>query len=220
MADSYVQGSFAFSCTHAELALIEEAFEASYAFMAEDTTRDPSPEFLAAFAPVKPGDPWSGFLAIFPDPDFPDFGVEFEAGNACDHPEVSTVFLYSTTDFQPDALAQLIRHCCQDTLRQAPIGFEWACTCSRPKLGEFGGGACAIFADGTVFKTTGAMLMTCCRNQATRAGPLKAAMAGARIPNALSSTGRLKWPTAVRGSATGPGLPRAAADTPPNGRIR
>lgn len=158
MADAYVQGSFSFSCTHAELALIEEAFEASYAFMAEDTPSDPSPEFEAAFPPVKPDDPWSGFLAIFPDPDFPDFGVEFEAENPRDRPELSTVCLYSTTDFQPDALAQLIRHCCQDTLRQAPIGFEWACSCSRPKVGEFGGGVCAIFADGMVFKTTGAVL--------------------------------------------------------------
>ncbi|KHK90369.1 hypothetical protein [Novosphingobium malaysiense] len=158
MADSYVQGSFTFSCTHAELALIEEAFEASYAFMAEDTPKDPSPEFLAAFPPVNSGDLWNGFLAIFPDPDFPDFGVEFEAENPRDRPELSTVCLYSTTDFQPDALAQLIRHCCQETLRQAPIGFEWACSCSRPKVGEFGGGACAIFADGMVFKTTGAVL--------------------------------------------------------------
>ena len=158
MADSYVQGSFTFSCTHAELALIEEAFEASYAFMAEDTPADPSPEFSAAFPPVKPDDPWSGFLAIFADPDFPDFGVEFEAENPRERPELSTVFVYSTTDFQPDALAQLIRHCCQDTLRQAPIGFEWACSCSRPKVGEFGGGVCAIFADGMVFKTTSAML--------------------------------------------------------------
>ena len=103
MADSYVQGSIAFSCTHAELALIEEVFEASYAFMAEDTPADPSPEFLAAFPPVKPEDPWSGFLAIFADPDFPDFGVEFEAENPRDRPELSTVFLYSTTDFQPGA---------------------------------------------------------------------------------------------------------------------
>ena len=158
MADAYVQGSFSFSCTHAELALIEEAFEASYVFMAEDKPADPSPEFLAAFPSVKLDDPWSGFLAIFADPDFPDFSVEFEAGNSCDRPEVSTVFLYSMTDFQPEALAQLIRHCCQDTLRQAPIGFEWACTCSRPRVGEFGGGACAIFADGIAFKTTSAML--------------------------------------------------------------
>jgi len=30
MADCYVQGSFAFICTHAEMALIEEAFQASY----------------------------------------------------------------------------------------------------------------------------------------------------------------------------------------------
>jgi hypothetical protein len=158
MADAYVQGSFSFSCTYAELALIEEAFEASYAFMAEDTPADPSPEFLAAFPPVKPKDPWSGFLAIFADPDFPDFGVELEAGNSLERPELATIFLYSTTDFQPDALAQLIRHCCQYTLRQAPIGFEWACSCSRHRVGEFGGGACAIFADGMVFKTTGAVL--------------------------------------------------------------
>jgi hypothetical protein len=30
MADARIQGSFAFRCTRAELALIEEAFEASY----------------------------------------------------------------------------------------------------------------------------------------------------------------------------------------------
>jgi len=43
-------------------------------------------------------------------------------------------------------------------LRQAPIGFEWAFSCSRPRVGEFGGGACAIFADRVVFETTRAML--------------------------------------------------------------
>jgi len=158
MADCYVQGSFAFICTHAEMALIEEAFQASYDLEAGDTPGDPTPEFLTAFPPLEPGDPWSGFVAIFPDPDFPNFGVEFEGGSAFDRPEISTVHFYSTTDFQPDALAQLIRHCCQETLRQAPIGFEWAFSCSRPRVGEFGGGACAIFADRVVFETTRAML--------------------------------------------------------------
>ncbi|WP_240339341.1 hypothetical protein [Novosphingobium sp. BW1] len=220
MADSYVQGSFSFNCTHAELALIEEAFEASYAFMAEDTPSDPSPEFLAVFPPVKPDDPWSGFLAIFPDPDFPDFGVEFEAGNACDHPEVSTVILYSTTDFQPDALAQLIRHCCQDTLRQAPIGFEWACTCSRPKLGEFGGGACAISAGGIAFKTTGAMLSDMLSQKSHAASAAESRNGWSEDPDYPLADWQAEVADGDPGSATGPGLPRAAADTPPNGRIR
>ncbi|MCH2220327.1 MAG: hypothetical protein MK097_08415 [Dechloromonas sp.] len=158
MADSYVQGSFAFTCTNAEMALIEEAFQASYDLEAGSTSGDPTPEFLAAFPPLEPGDPWSGFVGIFPDPDFPNFGVDFEGGNTLDRPDVSTVHLYSTTDFQPDALARLIQHCCQSTLQQAPIGFEWACSCSRARIGEFGGGAGAIFPDRIVFDNTAQML--------------------------------------------------------------
>lgn len=158
MADYYTQGSFAFTCSHAEMALIEEAFQASYDLQDRNGQSAPSPEFIAAFPLVTPDAPWSGFLAIFPDPDFPNFGVEFEGGNTIDRPEVSTVHLYSTTDFQPDALAQLIRHCCQDTLRQAPIGFEWACSCSRARIGEFSGGWCAVFADRIEIETTGEAL--------------------------------------------------------------
>lgn len=158
MADSYVQGSFAFTCTHAELALIEEAFQASYDFEAGGTPTEPSPEFLAAFPPTSPDEPWSGFLAIFPDPDFPNFGVDFEGTNMPEQPQISTVTFYSMTDFQPDPLASLIQHCCQATLREAPIGFEWACSCSKPRIGEFGGGACAIFPDRIVFSNTAQML--------------------------------------------------------------
>lgn len=154
MADSYVQGSFAFTCSHTEMALIEEAFQASYDLESGDEPPAPSPEFLAAFPPTTPDDCWSGFLAIFPDPDFPTFGVEFEGGNSPEQPEISTVCIYSTTDFQPDPLAALIQHCCQETLRQAPIGFEWACSCSRARIGEFGGGWCAVFADRIEIETT------------------------------------------------------------------
>lgn len=154
MADCYVQGSFAFTCSHAEMALIEEAFQASYDLGDGDTPTKPTPEFLAAFPPVSSGDPWSGFLAIFPDPDFPNFGVDFEGGNTLDQPGVSTVIFSSTTDFQPDALAALIQRCCRATLRQAPIGFEWALSCSRARIGEFGGGWCAVFADRIEIETT------------------------------------------------------------------
>lgn len=154
MADSYVQGSFAFTCSHAEMALIEEAFQASYDLQDERTPTDLTPEFLAVFPPTSADDPCSGFLGIFPDCDFPNFGVDFEGGNTLEQPGVSTVSLSSTTDFQPDALAALIQHCCQDTLRQAPIGFEWACSCSRARVGEFSGGWCAIFADRIEIETT------------------------------------------------------------------
>ncbi|RQW46146.1 hypothetical protein [Novosphingobium sp. LASN5T] len=154
MADSYVQGSFAFTCTNAEMALIEEAFQASCDLEAGGTPADPTPEFLVAFPPGDPADPWSGFLTIFSDPDFPEFGVEFEGGNSLEHPDISTICFYSTTDFQPDALAHLIQHCCQDTLTKAPIGFEWACSCSKPRIGEFGGGWCAVFADRIEIEST------------------------------------------------------------------
>ncbi|CCW16719.1 hypothetical protein EBBID32_10570 [Sphingobium indicum BiD32] len=158
MADSYVQGSFAFTCSHAEMALLEEAFQASYDLQDERTPTDFTPEFLAVFPPTSPDDPCSGFLAIFPDCDFPNFGVDFEGGNTLDQPMVSTVIFSSTTDFQPDALAGLIQRCCQATLREAPIGFEWACSCSRARIGEFSGGWCAIFADRIEIETTGEAL--------------------------------------------------------------
>lgn len=154
MADSYVQGSFAFTCSHAEMALIEEAFQASYDLGDGDTTTEPTPEFLAAFPPKLTDAPWSGFLGIFDDPDFPNFGVEFEGGNTLDQPGVSTVAFWSMTDFQPASLGELIRHCCQDTLRQAPIGFEFAFSCSRARRDEFGGGWCAVFADRIEIETT------------------------------------------------------------------
>lgn len=158
MADCYTQGSFAFTCSHAEMALIEEAFQASYDLGDGDAPTEPTPEFLAAFPPKSPGDPWSGFLAIFDDPDFPSFGVDFEGGNTLDQPGVSTVSFWGMTDFQPDALAALIQRCCQATLLQAPIGFEWALSCSRARIGEFGGGWCAVFADRIEIETTGEAL--------------------------------------------------------------
>lgn len=37
-------------------------------------------------------------------------------------------------------------------------GFEWAATCSKPRIGEFGGGWCAVFADRIEIETTGEAL--------------------------------------------------------------
>ena len=53
----------------------------------------------------------------------------------------------SMDDFDAAAIAVVIQRCCPETLAKGPIGFEWAMTCSKPRIGEFGGGWCAIFAD-------------------------------------------------------------------------
>lgn len=154
MADTYVQGSFVFTCSNAEMALIEEAFQASYDLTAGLEPSAPSTEFLAAFPRVAPEDPWSGFRDIFCDPDFPTFGVDFEGGNSIADPDICTVILFGTTDFQAEPIATLLQRCCQASLCKQPIGFEWAVTCSKPRIGEFGGGFCAIFADRIVIQAT------------------------------------------------------------------
>lgn len=53
MADTWIQGSFVFRCTDLELALVEEAFEASYQLTDADiATPPPSANFAAHFRPT------------------------------------------------------------------------------------------------------------------------------------------------------------------------
>lgn len=146
MADYYVQGGVAFTGTIAELALLEEAFRASANLMATMDASDPSPAFMNAFPASDGADVWSGFRALFDDPDCPDFGADFSAAGP-DHEALCSVTIADNADFQPDSIAALIQRCCRETLSKGPIGFEWAMTCSRLRLDGFGGGWCAIFAD-------------------------------------------------------------------------
>lgn len=155
MADTYVQGSFAFTCSNAEMALIEEGFQASADLMDDCEPFEPSPEFLAIFPPVDTADRWSGFRAIFSDPDFPSFGVDFEGGNSPEALDVCTICIFSATDFQPEPVANLIHRCCRETLSKGAIGFEWAYSCSKPLVDQFGGGWCAVFADRIEYGGTG-----------------------------------------------------------------
>lgn len=158
MADTFISASFTFRCTNAEMALLEEAFSASEDITCEFEPFDPSPEFAAIFPPTEGGDRWSGFLAIFDDPQFPALGADLSGGNSLEEPTVTTVLVSGATDFQPWSVAQIIQRCCQASLTQGPIGFEWAVTCSRPRPGEFGGGFCAIFADRLEIQPTGQAL--------------------------------------------------------------
>lgn len=158
MADTYVQGCFAFSCSPAEMALLEEAFQASYGLGEgyNPDTVSPSPEFLALF-PASEDDRWAGFRDIFSDRDFPSFGAVLTGSNLADPLMVAAV-VTSEIALDPEALAKLIQRCCSATLLTGPIGFEWSVTCSRMRAGEFGGGWCAIFHDRIEIETTGEAL--------------------------------------------------------------
>lgn len=158
MANIYLQGCFTFACTNAEMALIEEAFQASYDLMDGRDPAAPSPEILAAFPPTAKDEAWSGFRKLFPDPDYPTFGADLEGGNSIDQPDISYPILSSTIDFQPVPIAALIQRCCPASLARKPVGFEWAESCSSPRIGEFGGGWCAIFTDRIEIETTGEAL--------------------------------------------------------------
>lgn len=158
MADIWIQGSFAFRCTAAECALIEEAANAGYALTNGDQPEPPSAALLAAFPPDDRADAWSGFRHAFVDPDFPVIGADFVGQPYPDDPHARIVCFASLADFDPENVAMLIQRCCVETLAKEPIGFEWAVTCSRPRVGEFGGGWCAIFADRIEIETTGEAL--------------------------------------------------------------
>lgn len=154
MADHFVEGAFAFTCSIEEAALIEEAWQIAADLMGEFMPDPVSVELLAVFPPVVSGSPLSGFTAIFDDANFPDFGADLTVENAIEDSKSCTVSIFGTTDFQPWPIAGLIQRCCKASLTQAPIGFDWSFTCSRPRLNSFGGGWCAIFSDRIEIETT------------------------------------------------------------------
>ncbi len=163
MAETSIQASFVFECSNREMALLEEAFLAA-ANLAGDMEPDPpSPEFLAVFPPSDHDDVWSGLRRLFADPDFPIFGAEIEGGNTIDKPDRSGVCIFGTTDFDPNAVARVIQHCCVETLESEPVGFEYSWTCSKPRIGEFGGGWCVVHPERIDSGTTGEALAAALR---------------------------------------------------------
>jgi hypothetical protein len=158
MANNYVSGSFAFRCTVTERDLIVEAVAASHDLAVDLTSDPPSAALLAAFPPLDHAAPWSGFCDAFADPEFPNVGADFDSADDPDEPGCCRAYFARMDNFDPEAIAMLIQRCCPTTLAEGPIGFEWAETCSKPRIGEFGGGWCAIFADRIEFEITGHML--------------------------------------------------------------
>lgn len=154
MADSFVQGSFAFTCSIEEAALIEEAWQHAAHLSDCFAPGAVSRAFLAIFPARTVDDPLSGFTSIFDDALFPDFGADLQLQHMADSLDGCTANIFSTTDFRPGPIGTLIQRCCQQSLSDRPIGFEWSFSCFRPCIDRFGGGWCVVFADEILHAST------------------------------------------------------------------
>ena len=80
----------------------------------------------------------SGFLAIFPDCDFPTFGTDF----AFDEQDDGSVRVFATADqFEPDAVAALLHRIITQSL---PVAATWSYDSDRHQPDAFGGGGFMI----------------------------------------------------------------------------
>lgn len=150
MADTFISACFSFPCSPQEWELLRAAFLLSLDLGGELEPEQPSTDFMTEF-PSDGDDRWSGFRALFDDPDFPDFGADLAGG-----PERQTcrALISGERDFQPLPVARLIQRCCRTILQSTSIPFEWAVTCTRQRVGEFGGGWCVVRADRIEMETT------------------------------------------------------------------
>ncbi len=151
MSDHYVQTCFAFDVTANEARMLLQAAQAaeelSSNFDVPSLTRFwcQLPEDFRAIFPPTDEDPWSGFTAIFPDPEYPTFGAKFEIVNEEQTPQRMMV---SGDQFDPDATAELIAVIVKDTL---PVIATWSSSCSKLRLDDFHGGAFRVDSRGITF---------------------------------------------------------------------
>src|SRR5690242_10640419 len=104
MVDVWVQSCFAFSCSPAEMALLEEVFQASYDLGEGCMPASVRPSLaMQALFPALDDDCWAGFRDIFPDRDFPTFGAILTGSNLAD-PGTATAIITSEMAFDPEAV--------------------------------------------------------------------------------------------------------------------
>ncbi len=60
------------------------------------------------------------------------------------------VWIHDDESANVDGLIELLQEWMGEVGGELPIHFEWANTCSKPRLDEFGGGAVVIWPDGEV----------------------------------------------------------------------
>lgn len=153
MANHFTKASYTFVVTPAEadiLRLIDDAIEVLDDPSLEADRRAArfsalGPAFAACFPPAD-ADPFSGFLGIFSDPDYPRLGFTLQV-DPTDSGDTVGVWIYCE-QVDIEAAAALI----QATARSAlPFGFEYALDCDRMRPGEFGGGFVVIREDDIEF---------------------------------------------------------------------
>ena len=162
MANSYVQAAFAVTMTLADAELIGKAEDALDILELHERGCD-DPALAAAFAalgdtfaavfPPRDGRPFAGFLALFEDPDYPYLNADISIGEA-DENGLVTVF-FSGDQINVDNVAELIFRCAKSAL---PCGFQYAWTCDKLRIDEFGGAAVAITEQGVEYYSTSHIL--------------------------------------------------------------
>lgn len=159
MANNYIHAAFAVTITASEAELIaaaETAIDAIEEDLQGEDRREAynalGPAFADAFPPTS-DDPFSGFMPIFPDKDFPCLDATITIEDGQDH--TTRVVTFSGDQFGIEQVANLLFACAKSAL---PIGFEYAYTCDKLRNDEFGGGAVIIKADGIDYHSTHAIV--------------------------------------------------------------
>lgn len=148
MSNCYTNSCFALTVTTAEAGLLREAI-ALADFLDSKPEEDDiaarwhglSETFRTLFAPIGEAE-ISGFLAIFPDGDYPTFGTSF----SFDAHNDGAVRVFATTEqFEPDAVAELLH---RTIIQSLAVGVTWAYDSDRHHPDAFGGGGFLIDAAG------------------------------------------------------------------------
>lgn len=153
MANHFTKASFTLAVTAAEAEVLRRVDDAIDAL--DEASLEPEqraarfaalgPAFAACFAPTG-ADPFSGFVGIFPDPDYPRLGFTLQVDSAVADDSVGVWIHGDQVDVE--AAAGLIQAAAKSAL---PFGFEYALDCDRMRPGEFGGGFVVIRANDIEF---------------------------------------------------------------------
>lgn len=156
MANNYVSAAFTIRCSAVDAALLEacsNAIEALYESpCGQDRLQDYAglgEKFAEAF-PAKADDPFGNFLDLFLDPEMPEIGCAIEH---IETGEDGMTEIYFGGDFvDPEAIGNLLSRAARSA---HPVGFEYACSSTKLRPGEFGGGCVVISGDQvSIFSTS------------------------------------------------------------------
>lgn len=145
MADNYVQFSFAIPLDTPE----KEAWAREAVAFLDDANELPTLERLAALHAGEPADTHV-FDELLPDEFLDSESLGFNVAVDDDG-----IWMYSEDSGTPDNTIPLIQAYLLKFDPTGAVAFEWADTCSRPRLDEFGGGAAFVTATSVEYMNTG-----------------------------------------------------------------